>query len=254
MLTIGQLAKRTRMTARALRLYEQHGMLAPERTPAGRRVYGPDQVAMVMQIRTLKETGLTLAGIADLIKSRRFDAVALVDRRLAQVEAERARLSRVAASLRATRASLDTGLIDTAALATLLADPTAADLQMCVDRWFTPKEQEEWRGAASYLEGQDWQALLARVRAAMQAGTLPDSNAGRALGAECRAGMQPAMHAAGNERWNRGVAMMNEVSSGDGSTALVDVSAVYAWITAAVSTPHELPAHEHPPTPEEPPT
>jgi len=38
-------AARLGVSVKALRLYERHGLVAPERTPAGYRVYGPDELA-----------------------------------------------------------------------------------------------------------------------------------------------------------------------------------------------------------------
>ena len=54
-------AKRLGVSAKALRLYEQRGLIAPVRTAAGWRVYGPDEMARVTEIAALRELGLSLA-------------------------------------------------------------------------------------------------------------------------------------------------------------------------------------------------
>jgi DNA-binding transcriptional MerR regulator len=58
-----ELAKRFGISIKALRLYEQHGLLKPLRTSNGAtgaawRAYGPDQVVRLHQILALKRLGL----------------------------------------------------------------------------------------------------------------------------------------------------------------------------------------------------
>lgn len=60
---IGELAKATGATARALRHYEQAGLLSSERTPNGYRVYDDGAVVRVHNIRYLLAAGLTLDDI-----------------------------------------------------------------------------------------------------------------------------------------------------------------------------------------------
>ncbi|MFL6075412.1 MAG: MerR family transcriptional regulator [Mycobacteriales bacterium] len=60
---IGELAAAAGVTARALRFYEEQGLLAPDRTPGGYRQYGPHAVTRVRNIRALHAVGFTLADI-----------------------------------------------------------------------------------------------------------------------------------------------------------------------------------------------
>ncbi|MGW4275369.1 MerR family transcriptional regulator [Streptomyces seoulensis] len=68
---IGDAAAAVGATPRALRFYEQRGLLpAPRRTGAGQRDYGPEELAVLRVIRRLLALGLTvedLRGIADRI-------------------------------------------------------------------------------------------------------------------------------------------------------------------------------------------
>ncbi|MFH8798091.1 MerR family transcriptional regulator [Streptomyces sp. NPDC017936] len=57
---IGELAKETGATARALRHYEQAGLISSERAPNGYRVYDERAVVRVRNIRHLLAAGLTL--------------------------------------------------------------------------------------------------------------------------------------------------------------------------------------------------
>ncbi|MEU9559268.1 MerR family transcriptional regulator [Streptomyces fumanus] len=56
---IGELARATGTTTRALRYYEEHGLLHPERSSNGYRSYPPDAVKVVENIRLLLAAGLT---------------------------------------------------------------------------------------------------------------------------------------------------------------------------------------------------
>ncbi|MFE4393965.1 MerR family transcriptional regulator [Kitasatospora sp. NPDC056789] len=64
---IGELARRTGATPRALRYYEEQGLLAPERRPSGYREYGEPDVDTVRGIRTLLAAGLNSAVIAEIL-------------------------------------------------------------------------------------------------------------------------------------------------------------------------------------------
>jgi DNA-binding transcriptional MerR regulator len=57
-------AKRLGVSAKALRLYEQRGLIAPARTAVGWRAYGPDEMARVAEIVALRELGLSLSQVA----------------------------------------------------------------------------------------------------------------------------------------------------------------------------------------------
>lgn len=57
---IGELAKATGTTPRALRHYEQAGLISSERAANGYRVYGERAVVRVSNIRYLLAVGLTL--------------------------------------------------------------------------------------------------------------------------------------------------------------------------------------------------
>lgn len=56
-------ARRLGISVKALRLYEQRGLIAPLRTAAGWRVYGPAEMARASEIADLRRLGLGLAEI-----------------------------------------------------------------------------------------------------------------------------------------------------------------------------------------------
>lgn len=62
-----QAASRLGVSAKALRLYEQRGLVSPVRTAAGWRVYGPAEMARAAEIAALRGLGLSLAQVARVL-------------------------------------------------------------------------------------------------------------------------------------------------------------------------------------------
>ena len=67
MLRIGQLAERAGVSVRALRYYEEQGLLEADRTPAGQRGYPESAVEKVRFFQQMYAAGLTSRKIADLL-------------------------------------------------------------------------------------------------------------------------------------------------------------------------------------------
>jgi DNA-binding transcriptional MerR regulator len=68
-LSASEAARRLGVSAKALRLYERRGLLAPIRTAAGWRAYGPDALARGAEIVALRALGLGLAEVARVLAS-----------------------------------------------------------------------------------------------------------------------------------------------------------------------------------------
>lgn len=60
-------ARQLGVSAKALRLYEQRGLVSPVRTAAGWRVYGPEQMARAAEIAALRGLGLSLTAVARVL-------------------------------------------------------------------------------------------------------------------------------------------------------------------------------------------
>jgi DNA-binding transcriptional MerR regulator len=65
---IGDLAARTGTTTRALRYYEEQGLLESERTTAGYRVYGPAAQTRVSNVRDLLASGFTVENVKSFVR------------------------------------------------------------------------------------------------------------------------------------------------------------------------------------------
>ncbi|WP_315775336.1 MULTISPECIES: MerR family transcriptional regulator [unclassified Bradyrhizobium] len=70
---IGELSRRTRVSVRMLRYYEDQGLLAPRRTDAGYRDYGPAEEETVRRIKLLGAAGMTLETIQQLLPCVKSD-------------------------------------------------------------------------------------------------------------------------------------------------------------------------------------
>lgn len=66
-LSPSQAAARLGVSAKALRLYEQRGLIAPGRSAAGWRAYGPVEMARAAEILSLRRLGLSLAQVARVL-------------------------------------------------------------------------------------------------------------------------------------------------------------------------------------------
>lgn len=64
---IGEVAAQSGASVRALRYYEEQGLLRAHRTTTGQRVYGPDAVERVRLLRRLYNAGLTSTTIGTLL-------------------------------------------------------------------------------------------------------------------------------------------------------------------------------------------
>lgn len=68
LLSIGELARRTGLTVKAVRFYADRGIVPPAgRSPAGYRRYDPGAVARLELVRTLRELGVDLATIRRVV-------------------------------------------------------------------------------------------------------------------------------------------------------------------------------------------
>ncbi|OLT45914.1 MerR family transcriptional regulator [Saccharomonospora sp. CUA-673] len=108
---IGELARRSGVSVRALRYYEEQRLLVPERTPAGQRTYTEDAAERVRTIQQLYAAGLSSSRIAELIPC--MDTDTTTDHQIAMLRAEHARISTQIEKLTTTLTRLD-GLIDAA--------------------------------------------------------------------------------------------------------------------------------------------
>lgn len=112
-LRVSDVARQAGVSPDAVRFYEKEGLLPePPRSPAGYREYDESIPQRIRFIKGAQEMGLRLAEIGELLEIQDRGACpcghtrTLVERRLAEIDAEMARLSGLRAEL-AAMAKLD---------------------------------------------------------------------------------------------------------------------------------------------------
>lgn len=73
------------MEIQNLRVYERRGLLEPDRTEGGSRLYSPDDIDRLHRIRELLGEGLNLAGIAHVLRLE--DRVRVLEGQVARLRA-----------------------------------------------------------------------------------------------------------------------------------------------------------------------
>jgi MerR family transcriptional regulator, thiopeptide resistance regulator len=99
-------ARRFGVSGKALRLYEAHGLLRAERTPAGWRVYGPEQIARLHRVIALKSFGFPLSRIAELLSGGLADLATFLELHEQVLRHEAKRVDHALRLLSAARARL----------------------------------------------------------------------------------------------------------------------------------------------------
>lgn len=112
--TVGQAAQQAGVTRKAIRVYENKGLLPPaERTEAGYRLFTPDDIAVLRFIRQAKTLGLTLAEVGDILNLQRDGAqpcgkvTQLLDAHTAQIDRTLSELRQLRETLVGARRAAD---------------------------------------------------------------------------------------------------------------------------------------------------
>jgi DNA-binding transcriptional MerR regulator len=188
-LSPAETAKRFGISIKALRLYEQHGLLKPLRTANGStgaawRAYGSDQIARLHQILALKRLGLSLGQIGELLAGAdALDPILAVQERV--LAKDRERITRALTLIRNARTKLASGdILSIDDLATLTQETvmtkqsTAEELKEILtpfkQQHLTPQEEasleeasvKEWASGPKKSIGQ----LMEEARALMTSG------------------------------------------------------------------------------------
>ncbi|AJC17085.1 MerR family transcriptional regulator [Pandoraea sputorum] len=108
-LNASEAARRLGVSNKALRLYEQHGLLSPKRSSAGYRTYDSAEMARASEVVALRALGLSLAQVASVLKGNAQTLSTALEAHEHSLDAEiRERLRRLE-TVRSLRAELASG-------------------------------------------------------------------------------------------------------------------------------------------------
>jgi MerR family redox-sensitive transcriptional activator SoxR len=65
--TVGEVAREAGVSPHTVRFYEQHGLIAAERTPGNQRRFGADTACRIKVTRVAQRIGLTVADVRALL-------------------------------------------------------------------------------------------------------------------------------------------------------------------------------------------
>lgn len=175
---IGELAKRTGITVRTLRYYDEIGLLSPtERMESGYRIYGPKEIERLQRIISLRHLGLSLKEILTSLKEPGFSPLPILLNQLQQLEQQMALQKRL-------HHHLEMLVEYVQRLEKISVDELIKTIRMMKkqEQYFTTEQQD-------YLEGrrkkigeeqireveQEWTKLIAEVRTEIKKGTDPSN-------------------------------------------------------------------------------
>src|SRR3954468_19128928 len=105
---VGELARRTGMSVRALHHYDEIGLLEPSlRTSAGHRLYDTADIQRLQQIQSLRLMGLSLGGVKRLLDGAAVSPRQVIDLHLARLHEQMSAQARLAERLTTLALHLD---------------------------------------------------------------------------------------------------------------------------------------------------
>ena len=172
--SVKETATRLGVTAKALRVYEEAGLVSPKRNAAGWRVYGPEELTRLHFVLALKGFGLTLADIGAVI-GENADLAALLAMQEEALERTAAITSKALALIRTAREKLaaqgeltSDDLIALTKETAMSGKPSDPEMERLIDRHFSTAQKEKlharaWTAKDQEAASQRWAALFAEA-------------------------------------------------------------------------------------------
>lgn len=186
---VGELAKRTGVSVRTLHYYDEIGLLQPSRFTASKhRVYGPDELVRLQQIKSLRQLGFSLDEIRACLDTDAFSPKRVLGLHVSRLKDQIHQQTRLVSLLEMLAASFSSK--ETAPADDFIK---AIEAMTMLDNTFTPNELQELRDrgeklGAEHIRGveAEWPMLIGQVRAEMLQGTDPANQRMRPLATRWR--------------------------------------------------------------------
>ncbi|AKJ29134.1 MerR family transcriptional regulator [Caldimonas brevitalea] len=167
---IGELARHAGLTIRTLHHYDAIGLLRPSaRSPAGYRLYGPDDIARLHAIQALRQLGLALDDIRRLLAEGGASLPVIVEQQIHALDRQIEQATELRSRLSLLRAKFSAG--DAPEASDWLA---SLQLMNTCNKYFSSAELRIIFSNWARIAG-DWPPLMQDVRRAMEQGTPPES-------------------------------------------------------------------------------
>lgn len=181
---IGEVARRTGLTVRTLRHYEEIGLLPrPARNEGGQRQYGADEIERLQRIVALRQLGLGLEEIRVLLLRPETTALSVLEMHILRIEERIAAWTRLRERLRSLVLVHQAG-------ESMSVDQLLETLEMMtmVEKHYTPEQlellaqrrEEVGEERIKQVEA-EWPRLIEEMVAAIDAGVTPTDPRAKAL-------------------------------------------------------------------------
>jgi DNA-binding transcriptional MerR regulator len=177
-LKVGELARRTGVTVRALHHYDEIGLLKPSlRTESGHRLYDADDIARLQKIISLRELGFSLEETQSCLDRPGFSPLEVIGLHVTHLQKQIRMEQELCRRLESLAAHLRTA-------GTVSADEFLQTIKVMtmMDKYYTQEQREYLKKRADEMgperlrQGpQDWAELISLVRTEMEKGTNPAS-------------------------------------------------------------------------------
>lgn len=185
---VGELAKRTGLTVRTLRYYDEIGLLSPPRLPGSDyRQYGSAEISRLQQIASLRQLGFALDEIREILTRPETSVRQVIELHLTRLNEQIALMEQ----LRYRLETIDRGLH---ANGTVTAEALLATMEVMnrMEKYYTPEQLATLKARAEEIGDEhireveaEWPQLIAQVQAEYDAGTDPADPRVQALAQRC---------------------------------------------------------------------
>ena len=173
---VGELAKLTGITVRALHHYDELGLVCPSgRTDSGHRLYTRHDLARLQDVLALRGLGFSLEQSADALRNPKYSPLTTIRALRVELQKQREHVAQLDDRLAEVERVMAAGEeVSTARLIQVIED-----MQM-FEKYYTKDQLTELKARAGKLGAQtiddvtkEWNHLIPAVSAAMAAGTDP---------------------------------------------------------------------------------
>jgi MerR family transcriptional regulator, thiopeptide resistance regulator len=177
-LKIGALARLSGVSARALRLYENVGVLVPtHHSVAGYRLYDKSAITQLLQIKLLQQAGFSLRAIATMLGQQKQTVHSVLQAQIDKLELElNARASALEHLKKLVTIAKQAPSLPIPQLLEIIKMRTNFELALTPEEHLAQGKRAEQLGEEKIAAvSKEWPELIARVRASMQAKTPVDA-------------------------------------------------------------------------------